>query len=173
MPSTAPLLRTKTFADDLLNAQFQNATLGYGQFAARRGFHIMDAPSQHWVETLSGLGATGVEIILAYGEKFPSQAHPFIPTLQFTCAENSDDAAAQNFDVVLRGDARTCVEQLEESMLKMLAGNKTAHGARGEQRFPNHARRVGCDRLEYQRTAATSARGVCNFLERAACHRFF
>lgn len=124
MPSTAPLLRTKTFADDLLNAQFRNATLGYGQFAARRGFHIMDAPSQHWVETLSGLGATGVEIILAYGEKFPSQAHPFIPTLQFTCAENSDDAAAQNFDVVLRGDARTCVEQLEESMLKMLAGKQ-------------------------------------------------
>lgn len=122
LPSTSPLLATEPFARDLLNGQAVGATLAYGQFAAQPGFHIMDAPSHHWVETLSGLGATGVELVLACTARAPEQAHPFIPMLQFTQREDSDETPRNDFDLVLNGDANEYVTQLEQSMSKMLAG---------------------------------------------------
>lgn len=89
----------------------------------------MDAPSQHWVETLSGLGATGVELVLAYAGTFPQQAHPFIPVLQFTDAEESSHTAPQSFDLVLHGNADDCAEQLETGMVEMLAGKRKSRAA--------------------------------------------
>lgn len=122
LPSTSPLLATEPFAQDLLSKQTVGSTLAYGQFAQERGFHIMDAPSHHWVETLSGLGATGVELILAYAERAPEQAHPFIPMLQFSYREGSAKTLTNDFDLVLNGDVDDFVEQIERGMSKILAG---------------------------------------------------
>lgn len=118
MPSNSPLLRGRDFTDALFDVPPKDATLAYGQFAAQTGFHIMDAPSHHWVETLTGLGATGVELVLAYSENIPQQAHPFIPMLQFTGSETPSN----DFDLVLIGSAEADVQALEEGMIKMLAG---------------------------------------------------
>lgn len=126
LPSTSPLLTMQPFAQDLLDGAAPNASLAYGQFAARRGFHMMDAPSHHWVETLSGLGATGVEIILAYAETFPQQAHPFIPMLQFTAESRLGETPADAFDLVLSASAEEDAQELEASMCEMLAGKRTA-----------------------------------------------
>ena len=41
----------------------ESATLGYGQrFGDKTGLHRMHSSSMHYVETLSGLAATGVEV---------------------------------------------------------------------------------------------------------------
>lgn len=126
LPSTSPLLTTEPFAQGLLDGISPDVSLAYGQFAARRGFHIMDAPSHHWVETLSGLGATGVEVVLAYADAFPQQAHPFIPMLQFTAQSRLGETHADAFDLVLNESAEQDAQELEASMCDMLAGRLTA-----------------------------------------------
>ncbi len=77
------------------------ATLGYGQRAKRAGFHIMANPRQHWGETLAGLGASGVEIMLGYVEGYLLAGHPLVPVLQVGGgAESRDDLDA----VLAEGD---------------------------------------------------------------------
>ena len=84
------------------------ATLGFGQIAETAGIHVMHTPTAHLVETLTGLGATGVGLLLAVTDRAPVQGHPLIPTLQVGlgplaapfaadldfCAEGETDAEA-------------------------------------------------------------------------------
>jgi hypothetical protein len=53
------------------------------------------------VETLTGLGATGVEIMLAHVSGAPVQAHPMIPLLQV--ASDEDAAWSADMDLTIRG----------------------------------------------------------------------
>jgi altronate dehydratase len=57
-------------------------TIDYGQPAPTRGLHVMRAPTHDFTEILTGLGATGVQLIVIWNEGAPVQVHPFIPTLQ-------------------------------------------------------------------------------------------
>lgn len=131
MPSTSPLLQSDVFVRDLLGERVPNASLAYGQFAAVRGLHIMDAPSRHWVETLSGLGATGVELVLAYVDTLAEQGHPFIPMLEFT---NDAGTSSPYVDVSLHGSAGECAVQIEASMCQMLAGEISPRAASQDNR---------------------------------------
>ncbi len=45
------------------------------------GFFIMDNPSSNWVETITGLGATGVDLMIGLVKR-PLPSHPFLPVLQ-------------------------------------------------------------------------------------------
>ncbi len=72
-------------------------TLGYGQLAVQAGFHIMSNPRQHWAETLAGLGASGVELMLGYVEGYPLAGHPLVPVLQVS----SGAASPADFDAIL------------------------------------------------------------------------
>ncbi|HZQ07339.1 MAG TPA: UxaA family hydrolase [Anaerolineae bacterium] len=125
LPSTSALLEAVSFREYLLNGRAVNASLAYGQFAARRGFHIMDAPSTHWVETLSGLGATGVELIVAYINHLPQQVHPFVPVLQFAYRERWGNAPTDEFDLIVDGSADEIVRELEQAIQRVLAGEVT------------------------------------------------
>ena len=66
-----------------------DSTLAYAQQAAEHGLHLMDCPTTHWVETLSGLGATGPDLILVLIAGHPVQGHPFIPTVEFGFGPNA------------------------------------------------------------------------------------
>lgn len=75
-------------------------TLTYAQIPMKNGFHIMETPTNNWSECLTGLGATGVELMIFFTEScifnknlfyfknykvkiigsFPS--HPMIPLIQ-------------------------------------------------------------------------------------------
>jgi altronate dehydratase len=87
-------------------------SLAYGQSAQASGFHIMEAPSTHWVETLSGLGATGVDLVLTHVDGLPQQAHPFIPVIQVSTAETGRPLASMDFDLLLHGEVSQWAEQL-------------------------------------------------------------
>ncbi len=80
-------------------------TLAYAQKAATPGLHLMDCPTQHWVETLSGLGATGVDLVLVHVDRHPVQGHPLIPVLQFTTSAGPQDPEFLDVDLVLDPNA--------------------------------------------------------------------
>jgi altronate dehydratase len=105
VPQNAGLLSHPVYLDATLGARPAMPTLAYGQPMSAAGFHVMETPTSHWVETLTGMGATGVEVIVAYAGEHPLQTHPMIPLLQLT-----DSAAVQahygdDLDLTLSGDA--------------------------------------------------------------------
>ena len=102
LPSTAALLSSPAYLDNLETNLCVRVSLAYGQIATP-GLHVMETPTHHWVETLTGLGATGVEIMLAHVSDSPMQAHPMIPLLQVA----SDEVAAwsADMDLAMCGDA--------------------------------------------------------------------
>ena len=57
-------------------------TLAYGQRVEKSGFHIMETPTDQPTETLTGLGATGVDLALAHIVGAPLQSHVMVPLLQ-------------------------------------------------------------------------------------------
>jgi altronate dehydratase len=76
-------------------------SLGYGDVAAIPGLHIMETPTSDWGETLTGLGATGVEIVGVHSAGHPLAAHRMIPVIQTTTAGNP---AAADFDLQVGGE---------------------------------------------------------------------
>lgn len=57
-------------------------TLDYGVRAERSGLHVMRAPTADPSETVTGLGGTGAELMVALVGGAPLQAHPMVPMLQ-------------------------------------------------------------------------------------------
>ena len=65
-------------------------TLAYGQRVEKAGFHVMETPTDQPTETLTGLGATGVDLALAHIVSAPLQSHVMVPLIQV-----STDATTQ------------------------------------------------------------------------------
>ena len=76
-----------TFLTESLSA---HPTLAYGQRVEKAGFHIMETPTDQPTETLTGLGATGVDLALAHIVGAPLQSHVMVPLIQV-----STDATTQ------------------------------------------------------------------------------
>ena len=99
------------------------ATLAYGQRAAKAGFHVMAAPRPHWGETLTGLGAAGVEVMLGMVGGHALAGHPLVPVLQAAVGA----APPADLDAVLADDAA-----LHQALLQLIAAT-----LRGEH-IPKH-----------------------------------
>ncbi len=76
------------------------ASLPYGGLPQGAGFHIMANPRWHWAETLAGLGASGVELILAHVEGMPLAGHPLVPVLQVGAGGPAGELDADSADDV-------------------------------------------------------------------------
>ena len=60
------------------------ASLAFGRPADEAGFHVMETPTENPVETFTGLGATGVDLMLCHIGRTPLQGHPMLPLVQVT-----------------------------------------------------------------------------------------
>ena len=81
VPANATFLRYGTFG--VTNPSHNvPTTLAYGQRVEKSGFHIMETPTDQQSETLTGLGATGVDLALAHIVGAPLQSHVMVPLIQ-------------------------------------------------------------------------------------------
>ena len=81
VPANATFLRYGTFR--VTNPSHSvPTTLAYGQRVEKAGFHIMETPTDQQTETLTGLGATGVDLALAHIVGAPLQSHVMVPLIQ-------------------------------------------------------------------------------------------
>ena len=86
-------------------------TLAYGQKVEKNGFHIMETPTDQPTETMTGLGATGVELALAHIVGSPLQSHVMVPLIQIS----TDSTTLANYS----SDLDVAAVDIEE-MLKMI-----------------------------------------------------
>src|SRR5215207_3284220 len=112
VPETAAVLSSQAYLDSVLGDRPVENTLPYGQRAHEPGFHVMEAPTDHWVETATGLGATGVEIMLAHVAGHPLQAHRMIPLLQASSAPETLQSHGADLDVLLEDDPSSWADQM-------------------------------------------------------------
>lgn len=81
VPDNAALLSHPSFTRNLADGAAE-PTLAYGEPVAVPGLHVMETQTTHWVEILTGLGASGVELIVAGVGSHPLPGHPMVPLLQ-------------------------------------------------------------------------------------------
>ena len=104
VPERSAVLSSPAYLDAVLGGHPVENTLAYGQAARKPGLHVMEAPTDHWVETATGLGATGVEVMLAHVAGHPLQAHRMIPLVQISSDPETLREHAEDLDVLLEGD---------------------------------------------------------------------
>jgi altronate dehydratase len=116
VPERAAVLSSPVYLEAVLEDRSVENTIAYGQAVpiGKPGLHVMEAPTDHWVETATGLGATGVEVMLAHVAGHPLQAHRMIPLVQTSSDPESLERYADDLDVHLEGDPSGWTEQMLE-----------------------------------------------------------
>ena len=104
VPANASFLVSPVYLEAVLEGQKLRNTLAYGQAIGGAGLHIMETPTDHPVETLTGLGATGADLVLAHVVGHPLQSHRMIPLLQVTSDETTGAVYAEDLDVTPSGE---------------------------------------------------------------------
>ncbi|MFD1676381.1 UxaA family hydrolase [Alicyclobacillus fodiniaquatilis] len=112
VPENSGLLSTPAYREDVLTSSDILPSLSYGEHARRDGFHVMETPTEHWVETVTGLAATGVELMIALVNRQPMQTHPFVPMLQMASEPTMQQAYANDLDLSLTGDPANWIDQM-------------------------------------------------------------
>ncbi|MFN8511234.1 MAG: UxaA family hydrolase [Chloroflexia bacterium] len=82
IPENASLISSADFLGATVDQPNVAPSIDYGERPAASGLNVMATPTDHWVETLTGLGATGVKLVLVHVGERPVQAHRMIPVLQ-------------------------------------------------------------------------------------------
>jgi altronate dehydratase len=115
------LLANAAFTSPLFATPPATPTLAYAQPAGQPGFHVMESAADHPVETLTGLGGCGAELLLVYAGDSAVQAHPLVPTVQVSCAKISSEV-----DLVLdQPDAVTMTQALAALLARVCSGDYT------------------------------------------------
>ena len=90
VPANATFLKESTAS---------SLTLAYGQRVKRKGLHIMETPTDQSTETLTGLGATGVELALAHIVGTPLQSHVMVPLIQVSTDSKTQSSYGTDLDL--------------------------------------------------------------------------
>ena len=88
-----------TFLCDGTRSEF-STTLAYGQRVEKAGFHVMETPTDQPTETLTGLGAAGVDLALAHIVGAPLQSHAMVPLIQVSTDTTTQSSYGADLDSV-------------------------------------------------------------------------
>ena len=119
VPANATGLVSHGYLKRVLGNQHLKSTLAYGESAAEPGFHIMDTPTGHAVETLTGLGGTGVDVMFAHVVGHPLQSHRMIPLIQATTDATTQSIYQDDLDLT-SADENWTPEDFTTQMLKII-----------------------------------------------------
>ena len=92
------------------------ATIRYGEPIASPGLHLMETNSNHLVESLTGLGATGARIVFALVYQPLAQAHPFVPVIQLGTLHGDDVDCVTSEDISPEAIAGKLARLLDDTL---------------------------------------------------------
>ncbi|MBT3602096.1 MAG: altronate hydrolase [Candidatus Latescibacteria bacterium] len=126
VPDTATFLEKSTYTSQTFGLESSpQANLAHGQQPTDSGYYIMETQTDHWVETLTGLGGTGVEVVIACSGEHPKQGHPLIPMIQVAASETLGQVFKDDFDLTL-GDVASQNAETLLNTLTAVASRKLA-----------------------------------------------
>jgi len=120
IPSNASLLMDSHFSDAAFPGSC-NASLGYGRRAREAGVYLMDAPTENLTETLTGLAATGVDVIVHHAGVRPGHGHPLVPCVQISSSEAVISKYHADLDLVLNPESMK-LSQCVDAVVELLQG---------------------------------------------------
>ena len=104
IPERGALLESAAYVGAVFTGDKPAATLAHGQAVVESGCYVLETPTDHWTEIVTGLGATGVEMILAHAGEHPVQGHPLVPLVQVSATESVRARYGEDLDLTLTGD---------------------------------------------------------------------
>ena len=124
LPKSASLLQSKTFLTELFVDTGVAPNIAAANIPKVPGVHIMETHSDQFVENMTVLGASGVQLFVAYADSVLPQGHPFIPMLRI-CASGSDASLrqAQVFDVNALSSSLLWIEEAVDTIRDIQAGH--------------------------------------------------
>ncbi|MBT6276782.1 MAG: altronate hydrolase [Chromatiales bacterium] len=143
MADNASLGNKDAFVDALMApGQTWEPTLAYGERPTTAGVYVMETANGDELETVTGLGATGAEIIINCAGSAPSPAHPMVATLQVSGQKAVIDRFGDDLDLAVNGQTslaelaslleRTASRQYQPALKpRMSAGFQLARGPLG------------------------------------------
>jgi hypothetical protein len=99
--NSAPLLE---MAKRLGGRHVSGTTLAYGQRMGKPGLHVMGAPTKSTAETITGLGATGVDLVLIYSDEALVPGNPVVPVAQISSERSRTKGWITDVDLVVDGN---------------------------------------------------------------------
>ena len=129
VPANDGLLDTSEYATAVLGTRSPDACLANGQQLKKAGFHIMVVSTDDCTEIVTGLGATGVEILLAHVGEHPIHGHPFIPLLQISSARQVCERYGADMDLEVEGPGDSWPEQVLRLLVRTAGREYTAKSA--------------------------------------------
>ena len=97
-------------------------TLSYGERPERSGLHVMEMTVEHNTEALTGLGATGAQLLLAHVGEHPLQGHPLLPLIQVAADVDVHTAYGDDLDLLLAGSAEDRAHKLFRVVIETAFG---------------------------------------------------
>jgi hypothetical protein len=98
------LLANPSFSSPLLGPAVLRPTLAYGQTMKQPGLHIIGSETDHWVENLTGIGASGAHLVLAVVAEHSRQGHPLVPVVQIAEPSQRGTLGPEDVDLFLTND---------------------------------------------------------------------
>ena len=101
IPECGPLLESDAYLSPTFPNGRPEASLAHGETAGDAGCFVMETPTEQWAETITGLGAAGVQQILTHAGTHPMQGHPLVPLLQVSATPSVHARYADDLDLPL------------------------------------------------------------------------
>lgn len=118
LPSGSNLSGAPALLSALGFSQEPKPSLAYGQLVDQPGFHLMESPTTHWTETVTGLAATGVDAIIGFTNR-PRPGHPFVPVLWV-----GDAHAQHSVDLALSDEPTDWAQQMLAALAALVSGQQ-------------------------------------------------
>ena len=130
LPANDSLAANAGFAKTLSLARDVQPTIAYGGETQKAGFHLMAVPTSSWSETMTGLGAAGVEVIVAVCTTRAQQNHPFIPVIPMASQDSGSTPFRADMDLLLAGDPQQRLDQILGQISAVLSRTMTPKSSR-------------------------------------------
>lgn len=117
LPAKGPLLDSTTYVEETFPGGRPPATLAHGETAGDAGCFVVETPTDHWAETLAGLGSAGIEVALTHVTEHPMQGHPLVPLVQMSSDPRVQEVYADDLDLVLTGPSNKWAHDILDLLL--------------------------------------------------------
>lgn len=126
VPDNATFLNQTVYTSSTFGQEHAPApSLSHGAQPSTPGYYLMETQTDHWIETLTGLGGTGAEVIIACSADHPRQGHPLVPMIQVAATDSLSQVFKGDYDLTLSASPEQNARQLLDLLVMVVSRQLT------------------------------------------------